>query len=416
MLYWTERKIGRAIRIIEMKRNDSPIQVSLLGVVLFCLAILMIIGNVFSNMGSYFGTMFVKTETPSSFEFQSYDGLLKKYTHQSRVDYKSLKGSKELEAALADLRRISPEKLASEEDKVCFWVNAYNLLSMKLICDKFPIESIKELGSDQGTRSFIVGGKAISAKEIDEEKIVPAIYGKNWLLLFAKCNGSVGYPDIADHPYRAATLAEDLAAQQKKFVLRRDNWYYDDTMNKLEVTEFYMWNRHYLEDVQVTPIILLNNLLPEGRQIDAGTHLVYNLICQQRVNQSKDWSANQTEAPASSTGADQPSTGTNSATASGNAAVTGAATGTNTNTANDASSPSGSLKDSSTGGGKDSSGERKPDLSPSENGEPNMKEPNMKAPGKNEPADKATKLSVSKTKTESPAVTGTTEKVEKGAK
>ncbi|MBY0545695.1 MAG: DUF547 domain-containing protein [Candidatus Obscuribacterales bacterium] len=369
-----------------MKSNDSPIHLSLLGVVLFGLAIVMIVVNVFSNMGSYFGTLFVKTETPASFEFQSYDGLLKKYTHESRVDYKSLKGSKELEAALADLRRVSPEKLASEEDKICYWVNAYNLLSMKLICDKFPIESIKELGSDQGTKSFIVGGKAISAKEIDEEKIVPAIYGKNWLLLFAKCNGSVGYPDIADHPYRAATLADDLLAQQKKFVLRRDNWYYDDTINKLEVTEFYMWNRHYLEGVQVTPLMLLNNFLPDGRQIDAGTHVVYNLVCQQRVNQSKDWSANPTESSASSTGTDQPATGTGTATS------TGAAT--------DVRPATGALKDSGSGGGEDSSAKRKP-------------ESDIASDSK---ADKATKPSASVPETEPPAGTKTSEKVEKGAK
>lgn len=410
MLYWTERKIGRTIRITGMKRNDSPIHLSLLGVVLFGLAMLMIMGNVFSNMGSYFGTMFVKTETPSSFEFQSYDGLLKKYTHDSRVDYKSLKGSKELEAALADLRRISPEKLASEEDKICFWVNAYNLLSMKLVCDKFPIESIKELGSDQGTKSFIVGGKAISAKEIDEEKIVPAINGKNWLLLFAKCNGSVGYPDIADHPYRAATLAEDLAAQQKNFVLRRDNWLYDDTLNKLEVTEFYMWNRHYLEDVQVTPLILLNSFLSEEQQIDTGTHVVYNLVCQQRVNQSKNWSANLSDSP-SSTGGDQPVTATDTGSQTG----TATSTTTQTSTATDAGPSTAAPKDSRTG--EDSSLERKPGLTKSDKAVPGKKDSDKKEPTASEAkADKAIGSSVSRTKTESSAVTKTTEKVEKGAK
>lgn len=320
MLYWTERKIRRTIRITGMKSSDPPIHLSLLGVVLFGLAVMMIIGNVFSNMGSYFGTMFVKTETPASFDFKSYDRLLKRYTHESRVDYKALKGSKDLEVALADLQKISPEKFTSEDDKLCFWLNAYNLLSMKLICDKYPIASIKELGSDQGTKSFIVGGKAISVKEIDEEKIVPAIYSKNWLLLFAKCNGSVGYPDIADHPYQSLTLPDDLLAQEKKFVLRADNWLYDDTLNKLEVTEFYQWNQHILEGAQKSPLMLINSHLPNAERIDTGTHVVYNLVCQQRVNQSKDWSANTAETSAAADRPAEPATTTTTATSPGDAA------------------------------------------------------------------------------------------------
>lgn len=291
-----------------MKSSESPIQIGLVGIVLIGLSVFLIVGNIFTNMGSYVSTMFVKTEMPATFAFQTYDTLLKKFVHESRVDYKSLKSSEELEAALAELRKTSPEKM-SEEEQICFWINAYNLLSMKLICDRYPLASYKELGNDPGTKNFIVGGKSISVKEIDEEKLIPYMNHTDWRVLFSRCNGSVGYPNISDHPYQAKSLEEDLRSQMSKFIVRADNWLYDDTLNRLEVTEFYMWNKHYLDGANVTPLMLLNGELPQDQQIDTGAHVVYNLVCQQRINEAKNWSATQSAGAPPVTGTDASQSG-----------------------------------------------------------------------------------------------------------
>ncbi len=254
-----------------------------------CLALFFIVGglilvmfSVLGNVTTYLHCLFVKAHAPKTFAFETYDNLLKKYVHKGTVDYAELKGSKELTDALAELEVTSPDNL-SPPDKDCYWLNADNLLTMKLICDKYPITTVEQLGHEGGTRNFIVGGKIMTAKEVDEEQVLTAVNKGEWRLLFSRCTGALGGPTIMNHAFNAATREADLKANVFGFVLRKDNWSHDPDMNRLYLTEFYRWYRSSLGEV-FNPIVVLNHQLPEDQQITEPIVVRYNIAFDYQLN------------------------------------------------------------------------------------------------------------------------------------
>ena len=46
------------------------------------------------------------------------------------------------------LSKSAPAKKWSENDKIAYWLNAYNAFTVKYIVDNYPVKSIKDLGAD----------------------------------------------------------------------------------------------------------------------------------------------------------------------------------------------------------------------------------------------------------------------------
>jgi hypothetical protein len=63
-----------------------------------------------------------------------------------RVDYVALKSDARLPHYLAQLGATDPATLATEADRLAFWLNAYNAYTLQLIIEKHPAKSITEIG------------------------------------------------------------------------------------------------------------------------------------------------------------------------------------------------------------------------------------------------------------------------------
>ncbi len=76
-----------------------------------------------------------------------YDNLLHKYVVNGLVDYENLAKDKDLEKYIDALSKFDPTRLTNKNDKLAFWINAYNAYTLKVIVDNYPISSINELHS-----------------------------------------------------------------------------------------------------------------------------------------------------------------------------------------------------------------------------------------------------------------------------
>ena len=74
--------------------------------------------------------------------------LVKKYVNaDGLVDYKGfISDSEKLNIYLTLLSNNPPGKSWSDNDKIAYWLNAYNAFTIKLIVDNYPVKSIKDLG------------------------------------------------------------------------------------------------------------------------------------------------------------------------------------------------------------------------------------------------------------------------------
>ncbi len=150
-----------------------------------------------------------------------YDSLLKKYVKNGRVDYKGFKASsEEFNAYLRNLGSVSESDYSkwSREEKLSFWINAYNAFTIKAIIDNYPINgsvlsfyprnSIRQIDGVWDKLQFQAVGKTVTLEEIEHEILrkqfnEPRIH-------FAIACASLGCPDLRSETYKADIINEQL--------------------------------------------------------------------------------------------------------------------------------------------------------------------------------------------------------------
>ncbi|MGR9117500.1 MAG: DUF547 domain-containing protein [Gammaproteobacteria bacterium] len=136
-----------------------------------------------------------------------------------QVDYAAIKSNGSLEKAYRALSDFDPNRLASRDEKLAFYINAYNILALKMVTDHWPTDSIKDAGSlfspvwDKPAGEL--GGKAVTLGEV-EHGILRKM-GEPRIHLAIVC-ASVSCPDLRGEPYVAARLGEQLDEQVRNFL------------------------------------------------------------------------------------------------------------------------------------------------------------------------------------------------------
>ena len=89
----------------------------------------------------------------SAYDVDLWTKILREHTQPvediagTRVDYAALRDSADLRALVASLGRSDPQQLRTREEKLAFWINAYNILAIDLVAQHYPVGGIKEIGS-----------------------------------------------------------------------------------------------------------------------------------------------------------------------------------------------------------------------------------------------------------------------------
>lgn len=222
--------------------------------------------SLLSRIPAYLDTISTKVSYPSSYDFRIFDSVLKKHVRHGLVDYAALKNSPELSAAYQDLKQTSPEKLQGKLEQLSFWINAYNLLTIKCITDRYPIT---ELRADSSKRNFNVGGKLHSLVQIKEEILPELIKSSDWRAIFLICDGQISAPEIADHAYSPAKLSDEFPIAMRRFVLSKANYKIDEKFKTFSISPFYKWNLKYIDEVYPSPFDMVNSLLTRKVDLDS---------------------------------------------------------------------------------------------------------------------------------------------------
>ena len=136
------------------------------------------------------------------------------------VDYRAVQTDPLYAEALSALARAEPAALASESERLAFWINAYNLLAVKAVLDRYPTASIRDGGSllrpVWKRRIGEVGGTEYSLDEI-EHGILRKAFKEPRVHLAIVC-ASLSCPDLRGEPYAAARLEAQLDEQAQRFL------------------------------------------------------------------------------------------------------------------------------------------------------------------------------------------------------
>jgi membrane protein DedA with SNARE-associated domain len=136
------------------------------------------------------------------------------------VDYRAVKADPAYAQALAALAETRPEALPSDAARLALWTNAYNLLALKAVLDRYPSTSIRDGGSFLSPiwkkKIGVVGGTAYALDEI-EHGILRKTF-RNPRVHFALVCASLSCPDLRPQPYEAARLEAQLDEQTAAFL------------------------------------------------------------------------------------------------------------------------------------------------------------------------------------------------------
>ena len=185
----------------------------------------------------------------ADFDAQLWNELLGRYTVAvddragTRVDYEGLRQEPAWRLLIAGLRRFDPAQLASREERLAFWINAYNILAIETVLQNYPLESIRDAGSFLRPvwrrPAGVIGGRERSLHEIEHEILRPMGEPR---IHFAIVCASTSCPSLAGESFTAPRLEEQLEAAVHRFLSdERKGLYLQRYRNRVRLSRIFDW-------------------------------------------------------------------------------------------------------------------------------------------------------------------------------
>ena len=170
-----------------------------------------------------------------------YGSILSMYVSSSgKVNYKGLKGATELVGqAIEHFQSNTPKDSWSKNEELAYWINAYNLFTLKLVIDNYPVKSIKDIaGGKPWDKKFIqLDGKNLSLNDI-ENGIIRKKFNEPRIHFAVNC-ASISCPKLANKEYTKDNLNTLLTVQTKAYLAdKKENTI---TESSLKISNIFNW-------------------------------------------------------------------------------------------------------------------------------------------------------------------------------
>lgn len=207
--------------------------------------------------------------------------LLQKYVKDGLVDYKNLKNDEEFKSYLSQLSKTDPTEFTRNE-KLAFWINAYNAFTLQIVMVNYPIKSITDLneggkllnnleGKTVWDKKFIsINKKKYSLNEIEHNILrkmdEPRIH-------FALVCASISCPELRNEAYGAGEIDEQLLDDTKKFLNDKEKNHYDLKNRKAYISKLFDWFRVDFGDTDENILMFISDYLPKDISTDISLNI-----------------------------------------------------------------------------------------------------------------------------------------------
>lgn len=191
------------------------------------------------------GVLFMGSTMHSKIDHKLWDIMLQEHVDKKGdVNYAAFKkDAPRLEKYLSSLSEHPPQDDWTKNEKMAYWINAYNAFTIKLILDNYPLKSIMDLhGGKAWDQKFIrIGGKEYSLNNIEHD-ILRANY-KDARIHFAVNCASVSCPKLQNNAFNPARLEEQLEQASRSFInnTSKNNL----QANQVKISRLFEW---YMKD------------------------------------------------------------------------------------------------------------------------------------------------------------------------
>lgn len=178
-----------------------------------------------------------------------WDVFLKKHVesnnHKSFVDYAAIKaesrGLREYVEKVTTLSKTDFDSF-SEKEKIAFLINSYNALTVKLITDHYPVNSIKDLGSLFSSpwkkKFFKMFGEDQSLDWIEQD-VLRKNFSEPRIHVALVC-AAKSCPPLRKEPWVASRLDEQFEDAAKNFLTDKDRNSID-SLESVSLSPIFKW-------------------------------------------------------------------------------------------------------------------------------------------------------------------------------
>jgi len=202
--------------------------------------------------------------------------LLREYVTNGSVNYRDLceeGGVGRLETYISQLAATDPATIIDDDERLAFWINAYNAYTLKIICDNYPVKSINDLhfgGLYVGTvlnktawdKEFVVvGGETYSLNDVEHKIIRPQF--EDARAHYALVCAAVSCPPLRSEAYTGEQLDEQLDDQGWIFFAEPNKNYFDRDKKIAYLSKIMDWYKGDFGEDDEALLLAVASYLPD---------------------------------------------------------------------------------------------------------------------------------------------------------
>lgn len=173
------------------------------------------------------------------FSHQLLNGILHDHVVDGRVEYPSIQSDPRFPQYLAQLDRVDPNSLPTQDDQLAFWINTYNALAIKGIVDHYSPETLWGRYKYFLAREYPVGGRHLTLDSL-ESRILIAQFREPRIHFVIVC-ASASCPKLQSRAYQAAELDSQLEAAAKAFIKDPTRNRFDRQQKVAALSKIFEW-------------------------------------------------------------------------------------------------------------------------------------------------------------------------------
>ena len=191
-----------------------------------------------------------------AFDYAMYDALLGEYVdEQGLVDYRSLQANRaELDDFLRSMAELSREDFETwpEQERLAFWINAYNAITLERIIDQYPIQkggliaglrypanSIRQIPGVWKKIANTVMGESVTLDSIEHE--ILRVKFKEPRIHAAIVCAALSCPPLRSEAFVAERLDEQLGDQSRQFLANEIRFRIDRAKKRVYLSPIFNW-------------------------------------------------------------------------------------------------------------------------------------------------------------------------------
>ena len=192
---------------------------------------------------------------PVPLTYKNYQYVLKTYVDsRGMVDYPALKANRrELDDFVRSMGSLNPGafKQWDSKEKIAFWINAYNALTLKVIIDHYPIKpgllssmiypnnSIRHIPGVWNKIQFLMMGRKMTLSEI-EHSTLRKDFDEPRIHVALVC-AAMACPPLRNEPYSGEKLDAQLDDQAHRFLSNPAKFDIDKLRRKIYLSQIFEW-------------------------------------------------------------------------------------------------------------------------------------------------------------------------------